>query len=538
MAQKKESQKSFRVRLIWKTLVATLVAGLVPLLLLSYRSFQAIDDTGRKVEEGIAKVLDDKSVEALEVRARQTAQDITDLLEGSVEDTLYLASIPIVQSDFLRFYEAQTSELWHLDGDAENVGEIHEESLLYREIAFIDAEGMEQILILDGKVQPGSRLRDVSDPGNTTYKTEIYFNEAIKLSEGEVYVSPVTSYYITTDEQPADALDQDESRFDYVNYVAVIRFATPVYDRSGALEGVVVLSLDHRHIMEIANHVQSTSNIVAWPDYGSGNYSYLLDYEGWLIAHPNFRYLRGLDSEGSMMPTWMTETINENLPFNMLESDIKEQANIIANDIVSGNSGDERSLTREDTPKVDIYVPILFDHGVYKETGIFGGVVLSESVEWFDEAKVITNNSITSTTSEISSSLVGIVGFSLVVLITAALWLARNITQPIGRLTDAARLMEEGELDVDLLEGLLTRRIEDEVTDLARVFKQMAQAVKMRETKLREQVAALKIEIDDSKKAEEVAQITDSDSFRELQDKISKMRAKRSEEDKDKGKKK
>ena len=534
MAQKKESQKSFRVRLIWKTLVATLVAGLVPLLLLSYRSFQAIDDTGRKVEEGIAKVLDDKSVEALEVRARQTAQDITDLLEGSVEDTLYLASIPIVQSDFLRFYEAQTSELWHLDGDAENVGEIHEESLLYREIAFIDAEGMEQILILDGKVQPGSRLRDVSDPGNTTYKTEIYFNEAIKLSEGEVYVSPVTSYYITTDEQPADALDQDESRFDYVNYVAVIRFATPVYDRSGALEGVVVLSLDHRHIMEIANHVQSTSNIVAWPDYGSGNYSYLLDYEGWLIAHPNFRYLRGLDSEGSMMPTWMTETINENLPFNMLESDIKEQANIIANDIVSGNSGDERSLTREDTPKVDIYVPILFDHGVYKETGIFGGVVLSESVEWFDEAKVITNNSITSTTSEISSSLVGIVGFSLVVLITAALWLARNITQPIGRLTDAARLMEEGELDVDLLEGLLTRRIEDEVTDLARVFKQMAQAVKMRETKLREQVAALKIEIDDSKKAEEVAQITDSDSFRELQDKISKMRAKRSEEDKDK----
>jgi len=126
----------------------------------------------------------------------------------------------------------------------------------------------------------------------------------------------------------------------------------------------------------------------------------------------------------------------------------------------------------------------------------------------------------------------------LVVLIAAAFWLSRNITQPVGRLTNAARLMEEGELDVDILEGLLTRRIEDEVTDLARVFKQMAQAVKMRETKLREQVAALKIEIDETKKAEEVAQITDSDSFRELQDKISKMRAKRSKEDKDKDEKK
>ena len=76
---------------------------------------------------------------------------------------------------------------------------------------------------------------------------------------------------------------------------------------------------------------------------------------------------------------------------------------------------------------------------------------------------------------------------------------------PIRKLTDAARIMEKGELDVDTLDQLLQRRIDDEVGELTRVFKQMAEAVQLRERRLKEEVIKLRIQIDTKKRDEEVA---------------------------------
>ena len=44
-------------------------------------------------------------------------------------------------------------------------------------------------------------LRDVSNPANTTYRSETYFSRACSLPPGEVYVSHVTGWHIDRDQQ-------------------------------------------------------------------------------------------------------------------------------------------------------------------------------------------------------------------------------------------------------------------------------------------------------------------------------------------------
>jgi methyl-accepting chemotaxis protein len=321
-------------------------------------------------------------------------------------------------------------------------------------------------------------------------------------------------------------LNADVSPFEYANYEAIIRFATPVYD-VGELQGIVVLSLDHRHLMEKTNHINSTTGEVVWPEYASGNYAYMLDYQGWLIAHPNLATLRGLDENGDLMPTQTLDTLDQNLPFNMLSSDIKDEAIQIASAVLAGEEGNISSENLEGALKVDIYVPISFEYGVYKDNGFFGGLVLSENVQNVEKAGEISKSIITNAVTEIQSDIIWITGLSLVLFISASIFVSRSIINPVRQLMDAARIMEKGELDLSILNRLLQRRFEDEVTELTRVFKQMAEAVQLRVRRLREEVRELRIQIDETQKQEEVDKIVKSESFKTLQEKARKMRARR-----------
>jgi CRP-like cAMP-binding protein len=62
---------------------------------------------------------------------------------------------------------------------------------------------------------------------------------------------------------------------------------------------------------------------------------------------------------------------------------------------------------------------------------------------------------------------------------------------------------------------------------LAAEFAQMAARVKEREDTLKQEVALLKIEIDETKRKQEASQIMDSDYYRELKEKIKSMRQQR-----------
>lgn len=98
--------------------------------------------------------------------------------------------------------------------------------------------------------------------------------------------------------------------------------------------------------------------------------------------------------------------------------------------------------------------------------------------------------------------------------------------QQVAQLTDAASGVEAGIYAPEQIDNVAERT--DALGQLARVFQRMIREVYAREEKLRQQVQQLRIEIDRSKTARQVAAITDTDYFRNLQEKVRELRDQRS----------
>jgi methyl-accepting chemotaxis protein len=100
------------------------------------------------------------------------------------------------------------------------------------------------------------------------------------------------------------------------------------------------------------------------------------------------------------------------------------------------------------------------------------------------------------------------------------------LTKPIIALTDVSNAIGEGNYNRDLKQ-FREARFPDEIGRLAVVFELMVSKVRKREEKLKEQVAELKIEIDEAKRNRQVKEIVDSDFFQDLQKKAQEIRSRR-----------
>jgi DNA-binding response OmpR family regulator len=85
----------------------------------------------------------------------------------------------------------------------------------------------------------------------------------------------------------------------------------------------------------------------------------------------------------------------------------------------------------------------------------------------------------------------------------------------VARVTDAAGAVEAGSFTPEGLTEVSERR--DALGQLARVFQRMAAEVYAREQRLKQQVQQLRIELDESRQAHQVAEITESDYFQQLE---------------------
>lgn len=104
-----------------------------------------------------------------------------------------------------------------------------------------------------------------------------------------------------------------------------------------------------------------------------------------------------------------------------------------------------------------------------------------------------------------------------------ALVIARRLSRPISVLTGSAVDIEAGE-PVDPVPLRKIGSARDDVGRLARVFSSMAEQVAQREKALREQVQALRVEIDHERRQQAVSQVTDSDFFRDLLQRAQELR--------------
>ena len=97
----------------------------------------------------------------------------------------------------------------------------------------------------------------------------------------------------------------------------------------------------------------------------------------------------------------------------------------------------------------------------------------------------------------------------------------------VAAVTSAATAVEAGDFDPSSLDEVGRRS--DALGHLARLFQRMGVEVAARERRLREQVQQLTIAIDHRKKAAQVAEITESDYFRGLQERVRGLSSRRAD---------
>jgi CheY-like chemotaxis protein len=92
----------------------------------------------------------------------------------------------------------------------------------------------------------------------------------------------------------------------------------------------------------------------------------------------------------------------------------------------------------------------------------------------------------------------------------------------VALLTDAAAAVEGETFDPADLDEVAARG--DALGQLARVFQRMAEEVYAREQRLKQQVQALRIELDEAKRQQQVAEITESEYFQALKARLHELR--------------
>lgn len=249
---------------------------------------------------------------------------------------------------------------------------------------------------------------------------------------------------------------------------------------------------------------------------GKLGYAFLIDDNGKIVARP------GLSSDDKK---WDEIFEVENL----LQSDNPELKKIAEN-MITGNSGVARCRF-EDSEKYITYAPLTCTSWsigiVVPIEEIIASTLATKSQ--ISLATEDTKKKIESKTNSMQNTFIGI--FVAIILVVAGLTfsLSRRIASPILKVTHAAQAMEKGELGEEEIASLSQNKGEDEVASLSRVFASMATQVKARENRLRRRVEELRIKIDQSNKAKEVARITESDYFQSLQETAEKMREKSKE---------
>lgn len=95
--------------------------------------------------------------------------------------------------------------------------------------------------------------------------------------------------------------------------------------------------------------------------------------------------------------------------------------------------------------------------------------------------------------------------------------------QQFAKVTAAAMAVEAGNYTETDLDDVAQRS--DELGHLAHIFQRMVREVYIREQQLKQQVVELRIEIDEVKKSRQVAEITETDYFKNLRQKAQSLRS-------------
>ncbi len=265
----------------------------------------------------------------------------------------------------------------------------------------------------------------------------------------------------------------------------------PVRSPKGEIVGVTVLKIKGENIWAIANTLQ----------LGSSSYAFLIDQHGVIISHRDRSLL--YHSLNPLPPHTLKQVLTDRrYGQNQIKSLNIPQLKVMVMATEPGHTSYRSPPTQ--IPRIVGFAPLQVQPwvlGVSQPKTQFAAPL--NRLIWQHGRSVIIVGSITA---------------------IIALLLARSISRPIRALTAAAQALEQGDFNPQAL--AFVSRNHDDMGQLVRVFLQMASEVKAREQNLKQQVVALRIEIDQTKRAKDFMEITENEHFRQLQTKIQKLRTK------------
>lgn len=473
-----------RLTLFKKILITTLLLSLLPLLASSLILFFNLESTIARLTSETGGTADIQASESLQMRASQIAENIAGFLHQCENDLIFLSSSQLDKATLLNFYASRRGEEWKRTGTASAPLEIHEQIPLYRSIAIIDRSGQEKLVIKDGNAVPDKDLKNVSDPAQTEFGTEEYFNRVVK-QPGKIYVSHLTGYHVSKPEQ-LNGADEPENAFDGKQYLGIIRFAAALFDRRGSFNGAVVISLDHRHLMEFSQHIDPGSKFsTVFPSYKSGNYAFIFDDEGWIITHPKYWDIRGLDRNGQLVLPYSERSSSADInsgriPFNLDHAGfVHPNYPLVAAEVRKQKAGFVDTTNVGGEKKIMAYAPIRYTSGDYGRYGVFGGVTIGFQLDRFQNAARKGSRLINQQLGE-HRTRSGIILVITAILAGFSAWvLSRGITRPLLQLTQGAHKLAEG--DVGIRVAISSS---DEIGELARTFNVMADELETRKGSL------------------------------------------------------
>ncbi|BCS54249.1 PAS domain-containing sensor histidine kinase [Geobacter sp. SVR] len=473
-----------RMTIFKKIMAVTLLLSLLPLLVSSLILLSDLESVNARLSAEIAGTSDIQASESLQMRAQSVAESISDFLHQCENDLQFLSRTSLDQQNLLNFYEIRRGEIWERGPGNVPTG-TRRLIPLYRSFAFIGPNGMERLVIRDGRFLAPSELHNVSRPAGTEFKCEDYFNRIRHLKQGEIYVSHLVGFHVSKQEQLAGAASPERAS-NGASYQGVIRFGSPLFDPSGSFIGMVVISLNHRHLMEFTQHIDPGRNFsTVFPSYQSGNYGFLFDDEGWIITHPKYWDIRGVDRNGRQVPPYTkasskTDIDNGLIPFNLDQAGfVHPNYPQVAETIRKRKSGYVDITNVGGSKKIMAFAPILYGTGDFSKYGVFGGVTIGFQVDQFHDAARKGSRLINRELMD-HRKLSG-----LIILITAILsglsaWaLSRGITRPLHQLIDGARRLAKEDTRSNV-----SVSSKDELGELANTFNYMANELKVRKTNL------------------------------------------------------
>jgi len=416
MSETKEGKQFFTVARIFFLLIV------IPLLLVSFLIANGIFQLGDISKKGAAAVLDQKAQEEIAMRTAVIAESVADFLQECEKDTLVATILPADAEKYREFILKNRQALWiKKDGTIVKSAEP-----MYVEMALVDKAGNEVIKITDGEIVPKAGLANISDPGNTTYKSEDYFARTKNLNKGDVYISHVTGWYV--------------NRADFENgkrFEGILRFATPLYGKQG-FAGLVTLALDVRHLARFTDNVIPTqTGYVLESDSSTGNYAYMVDDRGLIISHPDDYTITGLYADGTLVPPVTSKTQDsmaqkgEGVLNLFLLGFMDPELPEVAKDAAAGNAG-SRIYKFGGYTKFVAYAPIPFYSVNYPKPAGFGWIGMGLDVDKFNEMALATSQKIEKEASAWMKTIILILVLAVIILFLISALLSKGITRSIN----------------------------------------------------------------------------------------------------------